>query len=272
MPSAATASAPRSIRTTRSASGRTRRATPAPSWCRSARPISASPTPSLPRSTASCAATPSTASARCARLCTSATAASCSRWRSRGWRARRGTNRALPCGSPASAACAGTSSRRTPIASRRWSGCSRRARRATRDLQRVNSEWRIDDRANPFATRHSLFALRYWPFNLHPMFVVLSSRTRGDHLMANDVVNRFFGGPPLSVVLRIILLSVVVGVILSALGLDPRDIWQSLVDLVTRIWNMGWDAVVWLWRYFLLGAVIVVPIWLVMRLAKLGRP
>ena len=89
--------------------------------------------------------------------------------------------------------------------------------------------------------------------------------------MANDVVNRFFGGPPLSVALKIILLSVVVGVILSAIGLDPRDIWQSLVDLVRHVWNMGWDAVLWLWRYFLLGAVIVVPIWLVVRLLKAGR-
>ena len=36
---------------------------------------------------------------------------------------------------------------------------------------------------------------------------------------------------------------------------------------------MGFDAVRWLWRYFLLGAVIVVPIWLVLRLmrAPLGR-
>jgi hypothetical protein len=34
---------------------------------------------------------------------------------------------------------------------------------------------------------------------------------------------------------------------------------------------MGWDAVLWLWRYFLLGAVIVVPIWLVVRLLKAGR-
>jgi hypothetical protein len=89
--------------------------------------------------------------------------------------------------------------------------------------------------------------------------------------MANEVANRFFGGPPLSVVLKIILLSVVVGVILSALGLDPRDIWQSLVELVRHVWNMGWDAVLWLWRYFLLGAVIVVPIWLVVRLLKAGR-
>jgi len=90
--------------------------------------------------------------------------------------------------------------------------------------------------------------------------------------MANDVVNRFLGGPPLSVAVRIILLSVLVGVILSAMGLDPRDIWHSIVDLITRIWNMGWDAVVWLWRYFLLGAVIVIPIWIVVRLAKGARP
>ena len=86
--------------------------------------------------------------------------------------------------------------------------------------------------------------------------------------MANDVVNRFFGGPPLSVALRIILLSVLVGVILSALGLDPRDIWNSVINLIMHVWNMGWDAIVWLWRYFLLGAVIVVPIWLVIRLTK----
>lgn len=90
--------------------------------------------------------------------------------------------------------------------------------------------------------------------------------------MANDIVHRFFGGPPLSVAVRIILLSVLVGVILSALGLDPRDIWRSLERIVRSIWDMGWDALVWLWRYFLLGAVIVIPIWLVVRLAKGGRP
>lgn len=90
--------------------------------------------------------------------------------------------------------------------------------------------------------------------------------------MPNDVVNRFFGGPPLSVAVRIILLSILVGVILSAIGLDPRDIWRSVEQLVRSVWNMGWDAVVWVWRYFLLGAVIVVPIWIVVRLLKGGRP
>jgi Family of unknown function (DUF6460) len=89
--------------------------------------------------------------------------------------------------------------------------------------------------------------------------------------MANDVVNRFFGGPPLAVLIRLILLSILVGVILSAIGLDPRDIWRSLERLIRTVWEMGWDAVDWAWRYFLLGAVIVVPIWLLVRLAKGGR-
>jgi hypothetical protein len=89
--------------------------------------------------------------------------------------------------------------------------------------------------------------------------------------MANDVVNRFFGGPPLAVLIRLILLSILVGVILSAIGLDPRDVWRSLERLIRTVWDMGWDAVDWAWRYFLLGAVIVVPIWLLVRLAKGGR-
>jgi hypothetical protein len=91
-------------------------------------------------------------------------------------------------------------------------------------------------------------------------------------MMANGTVNRFFGGSPLSVLVRLILLSILVGVILSAIGLDPFDIWRSIERLVRSIWNMGWDAVDWAWRYFLLGAVIVVPIWILVRLAKRGRP
>ena len=63
----------------------------------------------------------------------------------------------------------------------------------------------------------------------------------------------------------------VLGVILSALGVSPFDIVDSLRRLALRIYNMGFDAVVWGFRYLVLGAVIVVPVWLVMRLFRLGR-
>ncbi len=93
-----------------------------------------------------------------------------------------------------------------------------------------------------------------------------SRRTPG----ANPLT-RFFGGPPLSVIFRLVLLSVLIGVILKVLGLDPFNILRSVEDLVRAIWNMGFDAVRWLWRYFLLGAVIVVPIWLIMRLMRAAK-
>lgn len=87
----------------------------------------------------------------------------------------------------------------------------------------------------------------------------------------HDFVQRFFGGPPLAVVGRLVLLSILVGVILAAIGLDPWNILESVRRLIEHVWNMGFDAVRWLWRYFLLGAVIVVPIWLLVRLAKAPR-
>ena len=87
----------------------------------------------------------------------------------------------------------------------------------------------------------------------------------------NDTMNRFLGGPPLAVAAKLVLLSVLVGVVLAALGLDPRNIFESLRHIVRWFWDLGFDAIVRLWRYFLLGAAIVIPVWLVMRLAKAPR-
>src|SRR5512133_4088195 len=87
----------------------------------------------------------------------------------------------------------------------------------------------------------------------------------------SNYVSRFFGGPPLSVIFRLILLSILIGVILEVLGLDPWNIIDSLRRLVLRVWDMGFDAVRWLWRYLLLGAALVVPIWLIMRLMGVAR-
>ena len=89
--------------------------------------------------------------------------------------------------------------------------------------------------------------------------------------MSNDTVTKVFGGSPLAVLGRLILLSILIGVILSALGLDPFDIVHSIERLIRSLWNLGFDAFRWLWRYFLLGAVIVIPIWILMRLFNAPR-
>jgi hypothetical protein len=85
-------------------------------------------------------------------------------------------------------------------------------------------------------------------------------------------MERFFGGNPALVLVRLVILSLIVGVVLAALGFGPFDIIDSLQRLIARIYDMGFAAVEKALRYFLLGAVIVFPVWLVMRVLKVvGR-
>ena len=83
---------------------------------------------------------------------------------------------------------------------------------------------------------------------------------------ANDGLYRFLGGSPLTVAFRLILLSILVGVVLAAVGFDPWNIVNSIRLLFQRIWDLGFDAINGLWRYFLLGAVIVIPIFVLSRI------
>jgi hypothetical protein len=92
-----------------------------------------------------------------------------------------------------------------------------------------------------------------------------------ENVMSNEYVSRFLGGPPLAVLGKLVLLSILVGVVLHAIGLDPWNILQSLRRLFGHLWDMGFDVVIWLWRYFVLGAAIVIPVWLIVRFARAPR-
>jgi hypothetical protein len=95
--------------------------------------------------------------------------------------------------------------------------------------------------------------------------------TKTDTPMSNSTVTKVYGGSPLAVLGRLVLVSILVGIVLTAFGLDPFDIISSVERLIRSIWNMGFDAFRWLWRYFLLGAVTVIPIWIIMRIANAPR-
>ncbi|MBA4790332.1 MAG: DUF6460 domain-containing protein [Pseudomonadota bacterium] len=86
--------------------------------------------------------------------------------------------------------------------------------------------------------------------------------------MANDQLSRFLGGSPAMVLVRLVVLSVIAGIIMAALGIDPRNIFDSLKDLVLGLYHLGFGAIESVWRYFLLGAVIVVPLWLILRVSS----
>ncbi len=89
--------------------------------------------------------------------------------------------------------------------------------------------------------------------------------------MSNEFVTRFFGGSPGRIVVQLVVISFFLGLVLNALGVSPFDIVNGFRDLFWRIYNMGFGTVEWIFRYILLGAVIVVPVWLIVRLTRVGR-
>jgi len=81
----------------------------------------------------------------------------------------------------------------------------------------------------------------------------------------------FLGGSPLGVLIRLALLSVVVGVVLSALGITPDNFFYQIRLLLQRIYDLGFGAFESVLEYLVLGAMVVVPIWLIARLLKTVR-
>ena len=83
-------------------------------------------------------------------------------------------------------------------------------------------------------------------------------------------LNRFLGDTPLRVALRLIALSFIVGLILSALNIRPLHVYRWVERAILRIYDMGFAVFREAFDYLVVGALIVVPISIIMRLIKLG--
>lgn len=82
---------------------------------------------------------------------------------------------------------------------------------------------------------------------------------------------RFFGGHPLWILIRLAIVSVIVGIILAALHIEPRDIVTAIRRFFLDLYYSGFEMINAVQDYFLLGAVIVFPIWLIWRFVTVGR-
>lgn len=78
--------------------------------------------------------------------------------------------------------------------------------------------------------------------------------------------NRLFGGNPLGVLVRLVVVSIIVGIVMSALNIRPQNIVHHFRILLDRISALGFGIFEGAFGYFALGAVVVIPIWLVIRL------
>lgn len=83
--------------------------------------------------------------------------------------------------------------------------------------------------------------------------------------------NRIFGGNPFLVIVRLVVISIIVGIVMSALNIRPENLVYHLQLIIRRISELGLGIFENAFGYLALGAVVVVPIWLVMRLLGATR-
>ena len=73
---------------------------------------------------------------------------------------------------------------------------------------------------------------------------------------------------PFGIIVRLVVLSLIVGVVLSALGITPQNLFFTLNVLARHLYDLGFGAIDWIFQYMLVGAMVVVPIWLIARLVR----
>ncbi len=84
--------------------------------------------------------------------------------------------------------------------------------------------------------------------------------------------NSTLGGSLLSVVIRLTLISIAVGIVLKALGIDLRNFFDRINELLRNVYDLGFGAIQWILEPLLLGAIVVIPIWFIGRVFRATRP
>ncbi len=89
--------------------------------------------------------------------------------------------------------------------------------------------------------------------------------------MSSPTLTNFLGGSPATVALRLIVVSFIVGIVLVTFGFDPGNIVDSFVSLVHRLIEFGLTDFREIGRVLATGALVVIPVWIVLRLLGARR-
>ena len=98
----------------------------------------------------------------------------------------------------------------------------------------------------------------------------ISNAGTADSDRTSSLRETFIRGNPAKTVIKLVIASIFVGGILAVLNVSPIEFWNGIFSavkgVISRIGDTAGEVVVNLATYLVLGAAIVVPIWIVMRL------
>lgn len=83
-----------------------------------------------------------------------------------------------------------------------------------------------------------------------------------------SALTRFLGDSPFRVVLKLLVVSFLVGLVMNAFGWSPMDVFFGIQKFFIDLWNLGFNAVYRFLGYILLGAAIVIPAFILLRVAN----
>lgn len=86
-----------------------------------------------------------------------------------------------------------------------------------------------------------------------------------------SAISRFLGDTPLRVAIKLIVVSFLVGIVMATFGWSPWDIFYRIEGFILGLWDMGFEAIYRFWTYFLLGAAVVIPIFIILRVLSYRR-
>ena len=79
-------------------------------------------------------------------------------------------------------------------------------------------------------------------------------------------LNRMLGDTPGRTLVKLVIISVVVGFVMTMLGLSPWDLVRWIEHGVRDLWRSGFAEIGRVGDYLLVGAMIVVPIFILLRI------
>jgi hypothetical protein len=82
----------------------------------------------------------------------------------------------------------------------------------------------------------------------------------------SDRFNRLLGDTPGRTAVKLLILSVVVGFIMSMMGLSPWDLVRFIDNGIRELWHSGFRALGRIGDYLLVGAMIVIPVFIILRI------
>jgi len=65
---------------------------------------------------------------------------------------------------------------------------------------------------------------------------------------------------------KLLLASLIMGLVLSYFDITPAELIREVPETIGHIFELLWNGLRWAIDYILLGAVIVVPVWLLLNL------